>query len=91
MTPSRFNQLNQQPAPKLVNFTKLWIIAIIGASIASGFAGFAGAKLTGTRIDLPEEYRLIKPTDNLRGEWKDGVLYLEFAPPPLCPPCNDTL
>lgn len=44
MTTDKFNRLNQSP-PKLVNFTRLWIIAIIGASITSGVIGFSGARL----------------------------------------------
>lgn len=29
-------------------------------------------------VDLPEECRLIKSTDNLKGYWQDGVLHIEF-------------
>lgn len=30
-------------------------------------------------IDLPEEYRLIKTTDTLKGYWENGVLHIEFS------------
>lgn len=29
-------------------------------------------------IDLPEEYRLIKSTDTLKGYWENGAFHIEF-------------
>lgn len=30
------------------------------------------------KVDLLKEYRLIKPTDTLKGYWQDGVLHIRF-------------
>ena len=42
---------------------------IVGAGVVTAFR---------TQVDLPEEYRLIAPTDNLKGHWEEGVLVIEF-------------
>jgi hypothetical protein len=49
----------------------------VGIMVCGFFTGWAYGRLHPV-VDLPEEYRLIKPTDTLKGYWQDNVLHIEF-------------
>jgi V8-like Glu-specific endopeptidase len=53
------------------------IVIILFAALCVGM-GITAVVYQYPRVDLPDEYKLIKPTDNLKGYWEGGVLHIEF-------------
>jgi len=69
-----------QTTPKPVNYTLLWIAAILCGIIAGMFLGPMLVEYKTVKVDLPEEYQIIKPTDILKGTYDSlsNTLVIEF-------------
>jgi hypothetical protein len=83
MTTQTFLTMNHmQTAPKPFNYTLLWVAAIV-FSFIGGIMFTRMLESKEVRIDLPEEYTLIKATDYLQGKYDSvsNTLKIEFNNP----------
>jgi hypothetical protein len=83
MTTKTFLTMNHmQTAPKPFNYTLLWVAAIV-FSFMGGIMFTRTLESKDVRVDLPEEYQLIKATDNLQGKYDSvsNTLTIEFNNP----------
>ena len=75
------NEIPYQAVDSLVHSQFVHVSPAATDTIAKYFECYFQTNQPNTLVDLPEEYRLIKPTDNLKGEWQGKVLCIEFNKP----------
>ena len=75
------NTLPYQAVDSLVRSQFVRVSPAATDTIAKYFECFFESNKPNVLVDLPEEYRLIKPTDTLTGEWQGKVLCIKFNNP----------